>query len=176
MVALQDSRTAMQNRILLAIMALLSCAGPHPSSATGAPESGAESSFATGGPLLGAGFGGLITIEAKSALDRSQHGQPEAVLLVRSINGERTLGPLQIPWTYGGWQAEVPEAAGLGGFRIDVGRAYVLRGYEAGAWQGVPRDVVPVLLDAWGPVQAKGFHFRNVFRVIDGELVADASR
>jgi hypothetical protein len=144
--------------------------------ANGRPDSATLASGTTAAPLLAAAFGKVITVDAHVATER-QKGDDASFLHVHAIDGVAFPQPIAIAWTYGDHFAERPQPIGLGGFVVEPGCTYRLRGYETGSWRGVVPGVYPRAanggFDDFGPamVQAPGFHFANEFRILDGELL-----
>lgn len=165
----------MKIRYVVAVTFLAACSVQEPTSNLASTDTNPTSNSASGDPLLGIGFGRLVTVEAEATVDGTHKGDKEALLRVLRINGERAPAGTVIPWTYGGWFAERAFTSGHGGFLVQPGQVYMLRGYETGSWMGSPADVSSVLMDEFGPPQGKGFHFRSVFRVIDGSTLTRGS-
>jgi hypothetical protein len=126
-------------------------------------------------PVLGEGFGRLMSIEAQVVDNYEKDGFGHRLLIVSRVNGVLLRDVVKISWTYGGWLADTPEASGKDGFQVCVGDTYRLSGYEAGGWAGRP-DLGDAFMSEWGPPQVPVFYFRSVFRVLDGELVRSSNR
>jgi hypothetical protein len=126
-------------------------------------------------PVLGAGFGVAITIEALVATDPAH---ADSVLLVRGVDGARLDPARPIWWTYGTDDAEDVPPTGRNEFVLEPGCVYRLRGYEVGSWSGYvwtggddDLDGLPASdagFDDFGPRQAVGAAFHNEFRVVAG--------
>lgn len=165
----------MKTASLVACAVLAACSVPEGSLRSAPSPAGPSSIAESGVPLLGIGFGRLVTIEAESTFgDGAGKGDTEPALRIMKVDGERAPDGVLIPWTYGGWVADHPEPTGRDGFSIDTGRIYLLRGYETGGWIGIPPDVHTIFAGEMPP-QYWNFHFRRVFRVIDGRVLARPS-
>lgn len=154
-----------------AVAFLVACSTPDTTAPAAPSAASAASTPEAVAALLGLGFGQLMVVEAEVLVHDPHKGSREHLLRVLQIDGRPAHPDLLIPWTYGGWFAHVPEPAGHGGFTVEVGRIYRLRGYETGSWIGSPEGLLDIPGDEFWPPQSKGFHFLSTFRILDGELV-----
>jgi hypothetical protein len=121
-----------------------------------------------GAPLLGVGFGTLVVIEAR-AITNTGYPDDEFLRVLR-IGDAAIGGDVVLPWTYASWRAEDPAHVSSNGFVVEPGCTYRLRGFETGAWHGIP-PAAHAMADGGWPPGGTTFGFVNVFRVMDGELL-----
>jgi hypothetical protein len=165
------SRVSIAGALLAALAALQGCVSVR---LVVLQEPTAGQGAASGGPVLGVGFGRVVTVDAEPFDAVVEKGGTTPMLRVLRIDGRDAAADLHVRWTYGGWFAERETDASRNGVVLAPGSRYRLRGYESGAWVGIPPEVALAFDDGFGPVAGVGLHFRSWFRVLDAERLGAA--
>jgi hypothetical protein len=114
---------------------------------------------------FGQPLGKVVTVQGVIVKGFSKSDVGKYLIRVQRINGRATQEHIEIRLEPFGFGLDVPE--------LEFGKTYELKGYETGAFVGIPREVMEIITGGGKTmgIAAPDFHFRNHFEVLQAEKI-----